>query len=361
MLLIGDEGVHGPVADNDRQGQSQSGSQCREDQAFEQQLAQQAGAAGAERGAQRQFALTTQALHQLQVGDVDAGQRQHQQASAEHQPQHAAGRLVDEAIGQRCGAQFALIAGALQLGAESCAQRLEFGAKLLDADAGGQPRHHFDRPAIVDCHPPRQPHIAGHREVEALGHHADQRGGLAVELDTAAEHARVRRKVLAPDAMAEQRHGGRAGPVVLGAEGPTQHRLHAEQLEHGAIEGHAVVAGGQRAAARRQVGGQVGVGAHAVDAAQLRAQAQEVRALQVTQPVAAGPGVAHRHQPLGLREGQRFQHHAVDRVQREEHRAKAQAQQQQRQRGVARSLPQPAQRIAQFKVDHPGLSRVWCS
>ena len=60
----------------------------REQQALGEQLAEDGAAASAERAAHRQFLLAGHAASQQQIGDVDAGDEEHETDGAQQQPEH---------------------------------------------------------------------------------------------------------------------------------------------------------------------------------------------------------------------------------------------------------------------------------
>ena len=70
-----------------REGQSDAGRQQRHDQALGEQLAQQAAAAGAHRGADHQFLFAPRHARQDQVGHVGAGDQQHEGRRAQQRQQ----------------------------------------------------------------------------------------------------------------------------------------------------------------------------------------------------------------------------------------------------------------------------------
>ena len=83
-----------------RDAQPRDAAGGREHQAFGQHLAHQAAALGAERGAQADLALARRAARQQQVGDVDAGDEQHQRDRADQREQRRA-QLADQLFLQR--------------------------------------------------------------------------------------------------------------------------------------------------------------------------------------------------------------------------------------------------------------------
>ena len=89
---IGDEREQ-PAMERDRQRETGDAARKRQQHAFRQHLAQQPAALRAERGAQAQLALAHRAARQQQVGDVDAGDQQHEQHRAAEDEQRRADLL----------------------------------------------------------------------------------------------------------------------------------------------------------------------------------------------------------------------------------------------------------------------------
>ncbi len=69
----------------------------REQHAFSEQLAHDARAAGSQCGADRELAFASRGAHQQQVGDIGAGDQQHQSYRAQHDQQRIA-RVADDAV-----------------------------------------------------------------------------------------------------------------------------------------------------------------------------------------------------------------------------------------------------------------------
>jgi hypothetical protein len=108
--------------------------------------------------------------------------------------------------------------------------------RLIAADAVPEaPYHHHGgtRAAgrLERVVPQWDPHLVVGRELEALGHHADDLGRLTVDPDRPTDHARVEPVVVTPGRIAQQYIGWRPERVVALREAPAQDRIHLEDVQ----------------------------------------------------------------------------------------------------------------------------------
>ena len=82
-----------------RQHDSTGATRGRQQQAFHEQLANQASAAGTERRAHRDFLFTRRGASQQQICHVDAGDQQHQHGYDHQESQHATEKILHAVMG----------------------------------------------------------------------------------------------------------------------------------------------------------------------------------------------------------------------------------------------------------------------
>ena len=207
-----DDGNDGP-GDGDAAGRAED----REDHTFDEKLAHQAHATGAERSPDRHLAFARDGLRQLQIGDVGASEQQQESDRSEEQPELAANVFSDDRVGEafdpaaplpvRLGIQ------PRQLGRD--ADHVRVG--LRDADAGLEPTEGEQQ--VVAAIRRR---IGGERDPEVarnvavpFRHHARDSVGNAVEIDRLSHHRRVAAEEALPDALAEEDDVRVAARLVL--------------------------------------------------------------------------------------------------------------------------------------------------
>jgi hypothetical protein len=256
---------HGPRRERDAQHPARRG----EHRALRPERPHQACAPRAHRRPHRQLAGAPGRAHELQTGHVGA---RHQQDERDGAQQHARHRpqLARQHLRQGRGPEHdpPVLRAARPPELLAPPRRLlgEARRQPLRADARAHARHGDHRPA-----PPLLLHVGvrGRRKVqvdaawvpERRPGDADHLERDAVEADGPAHHARVAAEVLAPEAVAEHRHAGRAGRARrLGLVEPAgrRARLHdPEELALGARGAHAqgLAVGRGEVAAPRLVGG----------------------------------------------------------------------------------------------------------
>ena len=182
----------------------------REQPALGQELPDHRPAARAQRGAERELALPDRRPHQQQVGDVGAGDHQHETDRAEQDQQRGPG-MLDDVLLQRHGPDAHLRAGMLrELLAELQRDAVHLRLCLGEGHARLEPAEHREervvprrRLAVVELQ--RRPHL-GVRDQERLGRAA--RGGSRAE---------GRRRPCAPPRRAGSSTRRSAGPPRSGS------------------------------------------------------------------------------------------------------------------------------------------------
>ena len=212
------------IGDPERDADAGDAADGREQHAFRQQLAHEAGPPCANRRPKRQFAVTGDAAREQHAGDVRARDDQHQRDQAEeHEHRRAERRHVAEESGFRRDQP-----GVLKLpAARRCAGRaqpflqlrvgggfrLRCGHRRLDprGDRDAASRHAADLFDLAQFLAERQDRdaqlrIESARQIEKrFRRDADDREGIRVEVNRAADDARVAAEALLPEAVRQDR------------------------------------------------------------------------------------------------------------------------------------------------------------
>ena len=239
--LTGEIGEQADAAHGEQQ--AEAGGEQGHDQALGQKLPQKASAARAHGGADDQFLLAARHTGEDQVGDVGAGDQQHEGGGSQEDQQHGLGLLDQILAEERRG------------GGVAETLRIRFRVVLLEVRGDGrdvagtkfergfgfeaaEDAHHAEI-AIRD-HARRGPRRTGHsRHVDIVlvgilrdaRQHADDGVRPVVHLIRFADDTGIAAFVLLPVVVAEQQDGRRAGDVVFGAEGAAEERADAEEIE----------------------------------------------------------------------------------------------------------------------------------
>ena len=116
----------------------------------------------------------------------------------------------------------------------------ELGARLLDRGTWPQAAEHTQHPRVaaadVRVEAERHPHL-GHarphrRRMKPVGEDADERVRPSAQDDRLTEHRGIAVIAPHPEAVADDRHRRRAGPIFNRQESAPQGRLDAEHLEY---------------------------------------------------------------------------------------------------------------------------------
>ena len=215
---------------------------AREHRALDEQLPDDAAAAGADRRANRDFALADRRARQQHIGDVAAGDDEQEADRAEERIERAAELAhhpVDDGNDAEAEAGRVVVrplGGAPR--ADHVQLRFGFGGGHTGAEVGLE----RTRPArclriVAALHRRRQPQI-GDVPLEARRHHPDDSVGLAVQHQRAADHARIGTEACHPGAVVHDGDRRRAGRHVAIVEHAADERRYAEKVE--AVRRHPV-------------------------------------------------------------------------------------------------------------------------
>ncbi len=177
--------------------------------------------------------LASPRAQQHQVRDVGAGDEQHQaDRRGEHEqrlPNVTDDRVVqgDDLARRALDSQHRLVA--LLVGDEGA----QLGDRLPECRVRGQPPDHglpADAPVRgLDRH--RHPELGVLGKVEAVGHHADDGLGVALDGDRPADHRRIAAESVAPDARADDDEAVRALLIFTSRERPPDVWPDAQRVE----------------------------------------------------------------------------------------------------------------------------------
>ena len=208
----------------------------RQDDAFGEELAGDAGAAGTERDADGQLAGASGASRQQQVGDVAAGDEQHQ-ADRAQQDEQTLRVVADQVLEGRSDREVELQGIAREGDAQAKRVGAQLAERLFDGGIGFQPAGDQQIVLVVhrlplgsECNRYPQLHAVG-CVVELRRHHADDIVGTLVQRDLPADNRRVGPKAARPQPMAEHDDLFAARLILFPGEDATERRRQVEDLE----------------------------------------------------------------------------------------------------------------------------------
>ena len=219
-----------------RDQQADGAARDREHGALGEQLPNEAAAAGAERGTDRDLGLSRRRAGEHQVRHVGAGNQQHQADGAEQHEQRRAG-VADDVLAERRDreADVGIALGELRLqpsrdGRDVGRRAIRRYARLQppdDLDVPGTAVRHAEHLVVLD----RRPQLHARRVREAGGQNADDHVRLAVEREHAPDRRGAGAEPLLPELMTEQHDAGAARFVLLWAKRAPEDWLHAQHAE----------------------------------------------------------------------------------------------------------------------------------
>ena len=231
-----------------RQQHAQDGARAAEHQALGEQRPPQRAGGGAERGAHRQFPLAAHRARQDQVGDVRAGNDEHDGGGRQQHQQNRPCRRRDLIAERRDGQAHV---GSCRVGVGVLAQhagvyRGQLGARRFERGPGRQApeklRHavrapgDHRRPEVMRARHHVRDDLGGGRIRHGRLEHADHGGGPRTEANRLADHGRVAVERDGPEAMREDRRAGRVGAVVACVQQATEHGAKAHHVEERAAD-----------------------------------------------------------------------------------------------------------------------------
>ena len=322
-----------------READADDGRDEREDDAFGEELPGDPRPARAEGGADGELAGARGAACQQQVGDVAAGDEEHEADRAEKR-EHAARVVADEIVehGDRREVELG------RLAREGAAETLGVGAQLAERLFVGRPglQPRVDLQVVLVVHRlalgrerDRHPELfAVGGVVERRRHDADDVVGASVERDAAPDRRRIAAEPPRPEAVAEHGDLFASGLILLLREHAAVRRRQIEDAE---------VAGRDPAAdqplgvvAVRQVEARELLGSDGAERADWLDAVDEVARRDVVAIVA--DELVDREQSIRVREGEWLQHHRPDRTEDGRGRADAECERQHRDEAEARVL-----------------------
>ena len=237
LALVGQHRVEDPDA---AQGQAQPehAADARQQDAFDQQLTHDPPAARAERHADRNLARPLCRPREQQVGDVGAGDQQHEADRAHQRPEDQRNLRAGDAVVVENEIGLDVLVGVGKIVRELVFDDLQLGARLRQRHTGFQPPHHLELAdgalGIAQLRRQRRhrnPEIGIERELHVRRHHPDHRGHQTVDLDTAADHLRIAAVAVLPNPVPEHHGRLRARAIVSRTEVAADHRTLADHLK----------------------------------------------------------------------------------------------------------------------------------
>ena len=237
---------HQQVKTRPGEHQTQRAPDEAEQHGFGEQLREYPPATGAERGPERQLALSPHHPGQREIGDVGAGDQQHQPGGAQQDQQHRTG-VAGQLLTQRCGEGGVAGVGLIDVGEvllKPAGHRRQIGAELLDGDPVPQPTEggHAAKGGAVLVHPRfaaspnrtgrcRHVDIVVTRVLRNRGQYTDHGVRPVVHLEHRTHDVRVATESLLPVRIAQHQHRLGAQVVVGVDERAADQRLHAEHVK----------------------------------------------------------------------------------------------------------------------------------
>jgi hypothetical protein len=194
----------------------------RQQQAFQEQLADDAPSAGAKCHSHPRFAASAHAASKQQVRHVRAGDQENTDHGREHGLVDPRGVVADEELVEllHLGHKVSPLIGEWVRLAESSSDRLHLCASALYRCVGAQARGDEPQAAIPTVAPrfgrrnQRYPQIGVLREGEAVGHDADDRGRVAVNAHCPADHKWILAVASLPERMPQDGDTRRARLLI---------------------------------------------------------------------------------------------------------------------------------------------------
>ena len=199
---------------HERNRQAQHRTRRPQDDGFGEQLTEQPDAAGTERRSDRQLRLTRGGARQEQVGDIRAGDQQHEANGAEKHEERRS-HVAHDHVGERHGVERQRVVGLterhLQLTADS--PQVVIDLRERDARLGtADDRQELTAPALRGRRAEgvvvneRRIHIRVVEQPGAGREHADDLDRRAADPDPAAEHTAIAAELALPEPIVEHGH-----------------------------------------------------------------------------------------------------------------------------------------------------------
>ena len=240
-----DRRVEQPDARRRKQQAGRAADQAQDD-TLEQQLADDAPPARAQRHAQADLSRALPGARQQEIGHVGAGDQQHEHGRAHDGDEHRAPAAADEGVVEGLDANPGEALGLLRKRRQHLlrdAAQFRLGASEIDVIFHAPEDRQRPRGAarLRFRGNERRPYVGVVRELQTGRHHADDGRGLTVDPYHAPQHAGVRAVAVGPDMVADDHHRIGAGALVLRDEVPAHHRPppnHAERVDRDPRSAH---------------------------------------------------------------------------------------------------------------------------
>ena len=347
----------------DRQQQPETAADDAEDDAFGEELADEAAAGGAERAAHRHLAFARRRAREQQVGDVGAGDQQDEADGAEKH-QHGLADVADHRLVERDRGEVEPLVAVRILRGEALADGLHLGSDVLEWNARLGPADGSEVPRAalaggeVRVVGDRHPDDPAGRVGEALRHHPHDLGRYAVDRDLLPDRVVAAAEALAPQPVADDRDLAAAWVVLVGPEGAAERGAHTEEVEQrgadlGGVEPHGLPLAGEDDAGPGDRGRVRQRLALFLDVGEVRPRHRR--------PAAFGE-VIDPHEPLRVLVRQGLEQHAVHDAEDGAVGADAQRQRQHGDGGERGALDQAAEGVANVlaKGIHRGMNGARC-
>ena len=228
----GEQRAHAGVAEDE----AEDAAGEREDDAFGEQLADDAGAAGAHGGADGEFTLAAGGADEEEIGDVGAGDEQDEADGSEEDEERGA-RVADDGVAERLDAEAVFGSHAVRVvAAELVGGEFELGVGLGEGNAGLEAAGGEKVVALVGAvgvDLEGEPDVGFGIGDEGFSEDADDGVGLVAEREGGADDVGVAAEFALPEAVADDDDFAAVRGVFLRREGAAEHDGRAEEAEIG--------------------------------------------------------------------------------------------------------------------------------
>ena len=348
------EPVHAPE-DRERDDDAEAAAHHAEHEALHQELTQQRAPAGSQRSPDDQLSAATRSPDQLEMGEVGAGDEQHEAHRAEQRQHCRADRGHHRLPQGRCIQPEA--PGGREPLPDALPEPPQLLARLLQRHPAPQAADGAQEVVVVGVHVVAG--LEGHRQEELGlpaqprepgGEHTDDQVRLAVEAERAPEHPEIASEPGAPEGVGEDDPPVRAPRLVAPVEPAAQGRTHPQDGEElGGDDGGPEPLGLIQSREHHRA---VIVAADVAEAPLVGAHLVEVGRRAHNRGPALEEDGLHLHQLVCIPVGQRSQEHCAGDAEHRRVRADAQGQREERYRGEPGRLAE----APDGETDLPGQS-----
>ena len=226
-----------PADTGHREQETERASHEREQHALREELPDDLPAGGADRDAHAHLPRPPRGTREQEVGDIGAGNQQHESDRAQQRPEQQPDLRSDDQALERIGIRREVLVAVGILAGQCPADGVQLGPGLFERDAVRKPSDGEEIPRLARLLAQRRrvlrhrkPDLLRLREPEALLHDPDHGRGDAIEADLSPQHTRVAAVPLLPHGVGQHDHRRSARNVVFRTEIAPENRRDADHL-----------------------------------------------------------------------------------------------------------------------------------